>query len=99
VKEDIFELRYFPKIISLEQIFERVEALGEEKNLALVAACIGGAATIEETKKMLEETGFENIFIKPNEKSRELIRQWDPGRSENAAEYVVSAYIEAIKPA
>jgi arsenite methyltransferase len=70
-----------------------------QEDLTLVAACIGGAATIEETKRMLEEAGFENIVIKPNEESRELIPQWDLGRGENAAEYVLSAYIEATKPA
>ncbi len=69
-----------------------------QKNLALVAACVGGAATIDETEKMLKEAGFQDIKIKPNDKSRELIREWDPSKSENAGDYVVSAYIEAIKP-
>jgi hypothetical protein len=34
----------------------------------------------------------------PNDLSRELIREWDPHKSENAMDYVVSAYIEAVKP-
>ena len=68
-------------------------------NLALVAACVGGAATIEDTEKLLEEAGFKNIKIRPNDESRELIRQWDPTKSENAGDYVVSADIQAVKPA
>ena len=69
-----------------------------QKNLALVAACVGGAATIAETKKLLKEAGFEDIKIKPNDNSRELIQEWDPRKSKNAGDYVVSAYIEAVKP-
>jgi len=66
------------------------------KDLALVAACVGGAATIEDTEKMLKEAGFQDIKIKPKDESRELIRQWVPGT--NAEDYVVSAHIEAVKP-
>lgn len=69
-----------------------------QKNLALVAACVGGAATFEDTEKILKEAGFQNIKIKANDKSRNLIREWDPDKSENAVDYVVSAYIEAVKP-
>ena len=67
-----------------------------QKNLALVSACVGGAATIDETVDMLEKTGFEAIKITPKDESRELIRKWVPGG--NAGDYVVSAYIEAVKP-
>jgi SAM-dependent methyltransferase len=66
------------------------------KNLALLTACIGGAATIEDTEEMLKETGFQDIKIKPNEKSGAFFREWIPGKS--VEDYVVSAYIEAIKP-
>ena len=65
-------------------------------NLALVYACVGGAATIADTEKMLKETGFQDIKITPKDESRELIRAWAPGQ--NAGDYIVSAYIEAIKP-
>jgi arsenite methyltransferase len=67
------------------------------KNLALLTACIGGAATIEETEHLLREAGFQDIKITPNEKSGELIREWIPGKQ--IEDYVVSASIEAIKPA
>jgi hypothetical protein len=48
--------------------------------------------------ELLKEVGFQKIKIKPNDSSRELIREWDPSKSENAGDYVVSAYIEAVKP-
>ncbi len=66
--------------------------------MALVTACVGGAATIEDTRDMLETAGFQEIKITPKDKSRELIQAWDPSKSDNAGDYVVSAYIEAIKP-
>ncbi len=69
-----------------------------QKDMALVSACIGGAATIDDTKEMLREAGFVEIKVEPKDKSRELIRAWDPNKSDSAADYVVSAYIEAVKP-
>ena len=68
------------------------------KNLELLAACIGGAATIDDTEKMLEKAGFQNIKITPKDDSRKLISQWVPKAKKNPGDYVVSAYIEAVKP-
>jgi len=65
-------------------------------DLALLSACVGGAALIEDVEGMLEEAGFQDIKITPKENSRELIRHWAPGK--NAGDYIVSAYIEAVKP-
>ena len=67
-------------------------------DLALVAACIGGAATFDDTKKMLTKAGFHKIKIKAHDNSRNITREWDPDKSENILDYVVSAYIEAVKP-
>ncbi len=67
-------------------------------NLALVAACVGGAVTFDDTKKMLTEAGFQNIKITAHDNSPDLTRAWEPNKSENALDYVVSAYIEAVKP-
>jgi len=64
----------------------------------LIGACIGGAATIETTRESLEKAGFEDIRIDLNEHSRELINEWDPRKSDEARDYVFSAYIEAFKP-
>ena len=68
------------------------------KNLELLAACIGGAATIDDTEEMLHKAGFQNIKIAPKDDSRKLISQWIPEKSNNPGDYVVSAYIEAVKP-
>lgn len=69
-----------------------------KENLALVAACVGGAATIEDIDKMLKKVGFQDIQITTNDNSRELIKEWAPNESKNVGDYVVSAYIEAVKP-
>ncbi len=69
-----------------------------KNNLALLSACIGGAATINETEEMLKAAGFKEISVTSNDKSREIIREWDPGKIRKAADYIVSAYIEARKP-
>lgn len=68
-----------------------------KNNLALLSACIGGAATIADTEGMLRNAGFKEIRVTPKENSKEIIREWDPGKSKNAVDYVVSAYIEARK--
>ena len=60
-------------------------------------ACIGGAALVADLRQILEMTGFEKVEITLVDSSRDLIRQWAPGK--NAQDYVVSAFIEAIKPA
>jgi len=68
------------------------------KDLALVAACVGGAATFDDTQKMLKDAGFQTIKITAHDNSRDLTRAWEPDKSDNALDYVVSAYIEAVKP-
>jgi SAM-dependent methyltransferase len=59
-------------------------------------ACIAGAASVPDLRATLEIAGFAKIEITLLDSSRDLIRQWAPGK--NAQEYVVSATIEAIKP-
>lgn len=68
-----------------------------KKNLKLLSACIGGAQTFAETKQILKEAGFKNITIKPQKISREILGEWTMPMSENVADYVVSATIEAVK--
>ena len=69
-----------------------------QQDLALLSACVGGAATIDDTVKMLEKAGFQDIEVTPKAESRKLISEWVPGQSKNAGDYVVSAYIKAVKP-
>ena len=65
-------------------------------DLAAQCGCVSGAASIEEVESMLREAGFADIRIRPKDASREFIRRWVEGR--NAADYVVSSTIEAVKP-
>jgi arsenite methyltransferase len=67
-----------------------------KKNLKWVSACVGGAATIDETENMLKQCGFQKIKITRRDESRALINEWAPGS--DAGDYIVSAYIEAVKP-
>jgi arsenite methyltransferase len=69
-----------------------------KKDLVLLCACVGGAATFADTEEMLRKAGFIDITIKPNNDRREPIRQWNPAISKNAKDYVVSTTIEAVKP-
>jgi len=63
----------------------------------LVAGCMGNASLIDDLKQIMEAAGFEQIRIQPKDESREFIRDWAPGYG--VEDYVVSATIEAIKPA
>lgn len=67
-----------------------------QKDLALISACVGGAATVDEIRTMLEREGFTDIRIDTIEKSRQIIDACtgDSG----AGNYVTSAYIQARKP-
>lgn len=65
-------------------------------DLALVTGCIAGAATVEELERALGEAGFEDVNVVLKEESRELIRQWAPGR--DVHQYIVSTIIQAAKP-
>ena len=65
-------------------------------DLKLYASCVAGAASADETEAMLAEAGFVDVSIRPQDRRRELIREWSPDRK--LEEYVVSALIEARKP-
>jgi len=62
----------------------------------LVCGCIGGAASVDEIRSWLENSGFQDIRVEIDEKSRELISRWAPGSGiENS---VASAIIRGRKP-
>ena len=67
------------------------------RDLALHAGCVAGASQISELEFMLRAAGFEHIQISPKEESKALIRTWTPEAS--VADFIVSATIEAVKPA
>ena len=67
------------------------------QDMALHSACISGASTVSELEQMMAEAGFTDIRIQPKDESKHFIKDWAPGS--NMEEYVLSASIEAIKPA
>jgi len=84
--------------LAISDVVATAEMPEEMKNdPALHAGCMAGASMIEDLETMMHAAGFENISIVPKDESREFIRDWAPGRGVEA--YVVSACIEAVKPA
>lgn len=61
----------------------------------LAAAGIAKAEHVDDLAAMLEEAGFEEVKIEPEDGSREFIRDQAPGRG--LEDYVVSATIAAAK--
>jgi arsenite methyltransferase len=62
----------------------------------LHSGCMAGASLIDDLNAMIRAAGFRDVRIAPKDESRELIRDWAPGRG--VEDYVVSATIEAVKP-
>lgn len=67
------------------------------KDLELYSGCMAGASMISELEQILSDVGFTDIKIAPKDDSRDFIKDWAPGRG--VEDYVLSATIEAIKPA
>ena len=65
-------------------------------DMRLLSACISGAATVDDVEGMLIEAGFVDIDVQPFERSREFIRDWEPGSK--MEDYVLSASVKARKP-
>lgn len=63
---------------------------------ALLCGCVTGAATEGDLTGWMEAAGFADITITREDASREVIKEWAPGRG--VEDYVVSAAIEAVKP-
>ncbi len=61
----------------------------------LLCGCVSGAATVADLEAWLAEAGFVDIRIAEKDESRDVIREWAPGRGVEA--YIVSAAIEAVK--
>ena len=77
-----------------------IETLPEEiqEDLALVSACVGGAATIDDTEKALKDAGFVDIRISDKSIDREVVRDLTSAGFAKAMDYVISATIGAVKP-
>jgi SAM-dependent methyltransferase len=68
-----------------------------QQDLALRAGCVAGASLLDDLDGLLRDAGFIDIRIQPKDESRTFIREWVPGT--NIADYLISATIEARKPA
>jgi len=83
--------------LAISDVVATAEMPEEMKNDPILhAGCMAGASLIDELETMMIKAGFEMVSIIPKDESREFIRDWAPGRGVEA--YVVSAYIEAVKP-
>lgn len=67
------------------------------RDMALFTGCIAGASLISEVEEMLGTAGFQNVRVVPRDESKAFIQDWAPGKA--VTDYVVSATIEAVKPA
>ncbi len=67
------------------------------RDMALYAGCIAGASLVSEVETMLLSIGFEQVRVVPKDESKSFMRDWAPGVA--ITDYVVSATIEAVKPA
>lgn len=70
---------------------------GMRNDAGLITGCIGNASLIEDLTEMIRDAGFEQTRIQPKDDSKEFVKDWAPGV--NVTDFVVSATIEAIKPA
>ncbi len=64
-------------------------------DMGMISSCIGGAEHIDKLVSGLKAAGFDAPDIDVNEKSREFIADWAPGRGIEA--YIASATIRAVK--
>lgn len=67
------------------------------QDLVLYTGCMAGASLVSAVEAMLQECGFREIRVIPKDESKGLIRDWIPGT--DLGDYLVSANIEAVKPA
>ncbi|MBF0458058.1 MAG: arsenite methyltransferase [Nitrospirae bacterium] len=67
------------------------------KDMALFTGCMAGASLVREIEEMLRSIGFQQIRVSPNDESKSFISGWALGVA--ITDYVVSATIEAVKPA
>jgi arsenite methyltransferase len=64
---------------------------------ALLCGCVAGAAPAERVEAWLRDAGFDDVRVVAKPESRELIKNWAPGKG--VEDYIVSAIIEGRKPA
>ena len=84
--------------LAISDVVARAELPEDVKqDMALFSGCVAGASVVADVEEMLRKAGFRQIRIAPKDESKTFIRDWAPGAA--VADYVVSANIEAVKPA
>jgi SAM-dependent methyltransferase len=84
--------------LAISDVVATVDLPQEMRNdPALIAGCMGNASLIEDLYATMADAGFIDICIEPKDESKAFIRDWAPDH--NVTDYVVSATIEAVKPA
>lgn len=79
-------------VVALAELPEEIRC-----DVELLTGCVAGASPISEIEETLRTNGFQQIRVTPRDESTAFIREWAPGTA--VADYVISATIEAIKPA
>jgi ubiquinone/menaquinone biosynthesis C-methylase UbiE len=83
--------------LAISDIVATVELPAEaQDDLEAYTGCMAGAASIPTIEASLSQAGFERIQVKPQRKSRELLREWS--RERPLEDFLVSATIEAVRP-
>ncbi len=67
-----------------------------QNDLDAYTGCMAGAISIHAIEDILRRVGFEQIQVRPQSASRELVREWSKDRP--LEDYLVSATIEAVRP-
>jgi len=97
VFRDMFRILKPQGRLAISDVVATIELPEDMRNdKKLHAGCMAGASLIEDLHAMLADAGFEKTEIIPKDESRDFIRDWAPGSG--VEDYVVSAYIQAIKP-
>jgi len=83
--------------LAISDVVTTVELPDEARgDLAQYAACVSGAASINEVTDILSAAGFEDIRIRPKDAGQDIPESWEAGK--DFGDYTVSAIIEAVKP-
>ena len=83
--------------VAISDIVTTVDLPDEARgDLEQYAACVSGAASINELKEILTKAGFEGIGIQPRSGARDIPDAWKPGNDIN--DYTVSANVKAVRP-